>query len=369
MLTTMLIVYTFLIGILLLPLIYWEVPKVWFYLGFIDLIAILSTFYFKGANKEKTKNNYLKFILIIFLVAAVITSIVGYDFYKSIIGNYYRADGLVTLLHFVGFSIIFGILYKDQTVEKRLKLELYLSQAIFFSGVLSSIFNNFGQINFLVGFLLTTIPFGLFLFLRTKNIYLKAFYILGVLVNVIAILNASSYVGILGLILILPLFYIIKENKKVGLFLFGAAVTISIFSILYFKSINTSDNYVAESRIRIYRNVYVGSLNRFLTGYGWSNTDLAFSSVTWPMKFNNDVYVDKAHMQILDVFANMGIVGVLIYIVMNLYAIKILYKERQIFTNTLLLSLLMYFLYAQTNITSISQEFIYWIIIGIATIL
>lgn len=365
----MLIVFTFLIGILLLPLVYWEVPKVWFYLGFIDLMAILSTFYFKGTNKEKTKNNYLKSFLIIFLVTAVITSIVGYDFYKSVIGNYYRADGLVTLLHLVGFSIIFGILYKDQSEDKKLKSELYLSQAIFFSGVLSSIFNNFGQINFLVGFLLTTIPFGLFLIFNTKNIYFKAIYAIGLLIKVSVILNASSYVGVLGLILIIPLFYVIKENKKVGLFLFGAVVAISMFSFIYFKSITSSNNYVAESRIRIYRNVYVGSLNRFLTGYGWSNTDLAFSSVTWPMKFNNDVYVDKAHMQILDIFANMGIFGVLIYLIINLYVIKILHSERKLFTNTLLVSLLMYFLYAQTNITSISQEFIYWLIIGVATIL
>lgn len=347
------------LGILILPLIYWEVPKVWTYLLFILIFVFLTTKDFLSLKlKLNFKNKNITYSIYLFVLIAILSSIFGNNLSKSIVGNYYRLDGLTTLIELTGFSIILGSIYKSSWNIK-------ISVAIFVASIISCVWNNFGQINFLVGFILVSMPFGIYLFKTISNKLVKAFMLFGFGIQLFAIIKADTYVGLLGFLLIIPI-WIILHNKKYLKYLFiPIIITISIFVNIWYKNLITKERFNAESRIRIYRNVFMGSLKKPLLGYGWANTDYVFESVVWPMKFNTDVYVDKAHMILLDIFSNTGLIGLTVYLYFIYLICRSLFKENSEWNNTLLLSLSMYFLYSLTNVTSISQEFIFWIIVGI----
>lgn len=348
-------------GIVFLPLFYWEVPKVWAYLIFINLFSLFILYLSFNENLYLSlKKSKLKSVLFLFLIVSTAFSLLGVNLTKSLVGNYYRFDGLIVLFQLTGFSIVFSSVY--QVGWNKL-----IAASIFTSAVVSSLWNNFGQLNFLVGFVLTALPFGFYLIKTEENKYLKFAVLIGFLSLLRVPYVADSYIGLLGFMISIPLWLILqnKRNLRMKLLIIPIICAIFVFLFIWFKDINKHKEYVAENRIRIYRNVFMGSLKRPILGYGWANTDYAFNSVVWPLKFNDDVYVDKAHMLFLDIFANVGIVGLGLYLMFLFLLFKKLYKQNNIWANALIVSILMHLLYANTNVTSISEEFVFWLIVGI----
>ena len=344
---------------LTLPLFHWEVVKVWVYIAFIVFFAFFVLLLVYRSNlKINLKNDILKLSLFIFLLVSIFSSIFGVNLVKSILGNYYRADGLITLLLLAGFAIILGAVY--QKGWKR-----GVSFSIFLSAVISSIWNNFGQTNFLVGFILISLPFGIYLFKNSKNKISKSLIILGFLIQFKVIILASSNIGLLGIILLFPLWKIIENRKYIKYLILPIIITILFFIDLSFKEIRNKPEYVAENRVRVYRNIFLGSLEKPILGYGWANTDYAFKKINWPLKFNDDIYVDKAHMLFLDIFSNTGIIGLISFVTFIFLVLQKIYIQKNSWSNVLFLSILMHLFYSGTNVTSISEEFVFWTVIGI----
>ena len=101
----------FFLGILAMPLVFWpwakipfEIPRVIFFERWVEVLAVLSILNLKHL---KVKRIDLKLVVIvaIFIFVAFLASIKGFDFSKSLAGNYYRRDGLLTLFHLLGFSL------------------------------------------------------------------------------------------------------------------------------------------------------------------------------------------------------------------------------------------------------------------------
>lgn len=347
------------LGLIFLPLFHWEVQKVWSYLRFIELFFLLSIpFLIKEKIVINFKKNNIILSLLIFLIISVLSSLMGSDLLKSFSGNFYRNDGLITFFHLIAFSILVGTIY---TKNKN----IFIALGIFLGSSLSSIFNFFGQDNFLAGFILISLPFGIYLFKNTKNKYLKVLISVAFLIQFYRMFLINSYVGTLGLIILFPLWVLINSKKFKKIWISIIFIAILITSFFWFKELKSKKEYVAESRIRIYRNVFLGSLKKPYFGYGWTNTDYAFESVSWPLKFNNDIYVDKAHMLFLEILATTGILGLITYITFLILVFKKLIKKNDEWSKVLLTSFVMYLIYSQTNVTSISYEFIFWLIIGI----
>ena len=138
-------------------------------------------------------------------------------------------------------------------------------------------------------------------------------------------------------------------------------------------SLANSQSFIAEGRMRIYRNIFTGALKRPLFGYGWANVDSAFESSVWPLKFNNDVYVDKAHSEFLEIFATTGIPGLIIYLILIGSVLIKLWKSHKTSTDkdweiTLISILILYLFHSQTNVISITEQIIFWIIIGVTLV-
>lgn len=339
-------------------------------------------------NKER-RNSKLVLLIFVFFFSLLISSVLGKDFLKSLIGNYYRADGLTTVVHLIGFSLIAYLFLDEKTFEKA---PLFISLGSF-SVSLLALFDNFrlyilkdlsvvnfygvvgstfGQPNFLAGYLLVTLPFGIYLYKVSKN-KLRNIFVLSIALQTLTILLTRSWGADLGLI-VLAIFWILYfggQHRKALLFFFSFIfVLVTLVFLVEQRRIveNLPNKFIAESRERIIAKGFSGFLKRPIFGWGWANFDYAFESVDWPMHFEKDVYVDKAHSYLLEVIVTTGIVGVTIYVLLIFQVLRVLIKRRDNLGKTYLMALLIFLYHSQTNVISISEEVVFWLVLGYATL-
>lgn len=86
----------------------------------------------------------------------------------------------------------------------------------------------------------------------------------------------------------------------------------------------------------------------------------AVESVSWPVKAFPDVYVDKAHSNLLEILVTTGIFGFLIFLAIIFRALDQLFGKK-----VLLVVFLLFLFHSQTNVISINEELIFWLILGI----
>ncbi len=77
----------------------------------------------------------------------------------------------------------------------------------------------------------------------------------------------------------------------------------------------------------------------------------------------SDRYIDKAHFQILEVLVTTGIVGFIAYLGI-IYRIVWRFINEPKISIFLFASFVTYLIHSQTNVFSISEELIFWIIAG-----
>lgn len=366
------------LGLVALPLVYWpwaklpyELPKVWFLARLIEVLAIFTFIKFVIHKSVWRVNGTLLVSVLSFVLVATGASLLGTDFIKSLVGNYYRGDGLVTLYHLVAFAISVSLLW-DKAYAKWVPFLLALGS--FIAGILSLFSGSgvtFGNPNFLAGYLTVTLPF-LFFCLKesSKNIW-RAFWVFGISLQVIAIFNTGSYGAIVSLFVVLTaILVLVAKKQRFALFILGLLATLTPL-FFWFRDYRSQPVLVAEGRERVFRKIVGGTFKKPLLGYGLANADHAFEAYEWPIKLNNDIYVDKAHSQVLEVFATTGVFGLVVYLFMvGIVCLKLAKKiktERFLGWNTILLvTLLTYLVHSQTNVTSIAEEAIFWFVVGLA---
>lgn len=393
----LLVKITFVAGIILLPLISWkigwslryEVPKVFVFNRWVELLALLTIILQIRRPKKKKFDTKLLALVILFVTNAVVASILGPDLNKSILGNYYRGQGLFTLFHLVSLSVIITLIW-DRTWIKILAYSFVTSSIIVslqtiilgfnyhilmqavasaWSGSISS---SFGQPNFLAGYLVVTLPFTLYLFIKAGKNY-KLVYLFITMIQIVAIILTQSVAGTFGVILVtlgtLFIYSSVKQKKLLAL----SWLIITILGVVMFIANNrysqsnlTYEPVRAGSRERIVRKALFAIKEKPILGWGWSNFDYAFDSTDWPLKFEHDVYVDKAHSNILEVVVTTGTVGLLLYLGIIIRTGYVLTKSNSKFYKILLLTLVIFVIHSQTNIISIAEETIFWVIVGVS---
>jgi O-antigen ligase len=375
-------------GLVIITFLYWpwvkipyEMPKVLFLHRFSELLLLLTIFRFFNNKKLPTIDTKLVLLVILFYLAIILSAIFGVDPTKSILGNYWRGDGIVTYSHILGFFIssvlILSNRYSVSAVIKTLGISsvalsiisIFFHQLKILTNADGSVHSGFGNPNFLAGYLLVTLPFTLYIMGKNegKN---KLFLLIGLTCQVIAVLLTQSLGGKIGMLLLGFLLIYMNSSIKTRSFLLFISIivtiitSISVSKLRYYPLNNT---FVAESRTRIFAKSYLSFIKRPVLGWGWANFDYAFESVDWPHKIYHDVYVDKAHSNLIEIAVTTGVVGVSIYILIITRIIQLLLNSKQKIYKYLLLSLLLFLFHSQTNIVSISEEIIFWLIAAIST--
>lgn len=396
------------LGVIAVPLFLWpfqinqavELQKVRFFLGYVEvyvaltlLIAMLSQEQRQVWWQRLRHKLHQPLVLLVVLVALLTTAggLLGVDIAKSFFGNFYRADGLLTLFHAMCFAALVAI-----TREPKHDRQFWRSLGI--AGILVSTHalvssiawmiqtggvaglgpwqgaqgGSFGQPQFLAGWLIVTLPALGQLSLQESNQNHRWLWRASVVLQIAALALTQARAGVVGIAvwLLASAFFTAPQLQKwakpalVG----GAALTIIILGIwLYLMYTAPPTDFYPESRARIFIRILRSLPQRPLLGWGWANADAAIqnpSLANWPYTVLNDVYVDKAHSVLFEYLATTGVLGLLGYVALAVAAFKKLQENPT--STTAGLTLVMYLVHSQLNITSIAEEMLFWLCIGIA---
>jgi O-antigen ligase len=122
----------------------------------------------------------------------------------------------------------------------------------------------------------------------------------------------------------------------------------------------TPSGYSYESRERIFRLAIESIKSKPVFGWGLTNVDYATEAFDWPVTVYNDVHIDKAHSNLLEIFVTTGITGGIIYLLI----LKKVWNNLS--EKTLKTVFVLYLIHSQTNVISIAEEVIFWLIVGVA---
>ena len=370
----------FSIGLIILPFFFWpwyeipyEVPRVYFFLRWVELLTILLLLGLPYIHIRYKTPIYIWIIIFAFFASAVFSSIFGSNDLKSLIGNYYRWDGLFTLAHLICLFFIAYLLSEEYHFGTYCYI-LAISSIVMsigvvcigFFGMISShtlsvpaIATTFGNSKLLSGYLAVTLPAILYGILLHKDVRFHRFFLIGLIIQIIAIGFTHALGGVVCISIFgLGYIFIIRKKKPIQ-FLLLSFLCLIIFVIGYFQ-FDSRQQISFESRQRIFTKALMAWSQKPIFGWGYANFDYAFESVDWPIKVNNDVYVDKAHAQLLEILVTMGLVGISLYCLFLGTLFYHVHKYGTLAGRTLFLIIVMCVLQSELNVTSVMIDIIFW---------
>lgn len=376
-------------------LLSFELPKVLFLYLFSALIFAVALLQFRVKRLER-----VHWLFLILLIWILITSLAGLNFAQSFWGSYFRMQGILSwicygLLFFVSGKIFEKDHFKIQASWAILISSVFVSilsitqftmlwflndsAQLLYSG---RVISTFGQPNFLGAYLVMSLPFAWFSFKQSKpSLPLqKSFATIAIILIVLGIfstLSRSAYLGLAVLTLILGL----KYYKALILSLFFSLLALfllanifpNLFSAQWLRiKVEIAPSWplwTAENRIVIAQKSVDLIAQSPIFGYGLENFSSAFPKVVNPDDFGlKDIVVDSSHNLFLDLAANLGIIGLLIFVTPLAITFKkglTVSSDHQDFVKTALYTALVFVIMHQFSPVSVVPLTLFWISLGI----
>lgn len=207
-----------------------------------------------------------------------------------------------------------------------------------------------GNINIFAFSSLFRLFFLEYIFIKSRNIYVKSSIFFALVASIFAILVSSSRGAILGLIIThsILIFYLISTRKKnyikSAIFVFSIIVSVFLIqknlyennSLSIGKRLSTlsSKNFLNDTsnkeRLAWYKSAIEGINDKPLTGFGLGNWKILAN------KYANDALRGytvpvHAHNDFLEVFVELGVIGFLLFILLFISIFYTLYRYRKEF--------------------------------------
>lgn len=353
----------------------YEIPKAWFVIILTEVLVVLTLFGYRTTSSGYDKHIWLPLLLLFTLTTS---SILSSTLLTSLLGNPSRFDGLFTLGHLVIFTTSIGLVWSkswDRIVAQAIAIgsigvSLWNLLGILFPVLVpesarwqGAVAIGFGNPNILAGYLVTTLPFILWLVKSTTTSH-RMWWIIGLMTELLAILMTKSWGGLLGVLTCFLIFFTNKWNwKKIIVSLLLVIVVVGLYAYDY-ESRLLPLQVVAESRQRIIMKGLIAITQKPLFGWGWAQFPVAFTQIDWPEHFYTEAYVDRAHSSILELAVSGGFVSLIIYLIIIATSIWKLMRGSN-FARIVGMSLIVYLIHSQTNVTSVAQELFMWFAVGI----
>lgn len=337
-------------GIGLIPFVFnpwaeipFEVPKVWFLWRWIEILTVIGFLGSIYRLKNIKLDNKLLGLMVVWLGVMVAASWFGSDWVKSVWGNAYRIDGLLTVFHLAILAVLVGIYWQktwETDLGKVLRSSLWVT-------VIWLVLNlgkmaGFGQPNFLGGYMAVSLPL--------LSVW---WWLAGIVIFLTQSIGAVATLFLFGLVSLL------SQRRRLGLVMLSLFLIFMTGGVVWLLN---GQRVSAESRERIFHRALMGWQKRPVLGWGVANVDHAIQSADWPMPVLHDVYVDKAHSTILESLVTTGVIGSLVYLTLTGYLGWRLYHRKEYVWLTVLI---LYFFHAQTNVISIAEEIYFWLALGV----
>ena len=327
------------------------------------LTAVLIYLFTRGKNENALKiefNLLLDIPLLIFILAASLSTVFSVNPYISFFGEYQRQFGMITFIY-VFLLYIFSSFF---LTEKKFLSQILASMV--FTSVIVSVYAILQQVNadpfslqpagdtrpvstignavFTGGYLAVIFPIALLNLAGFKNKIIKYTIPVIILSGILVTRTRSAYLAVLielfvlfSIIVLFKKNYSKSEKNYLHKLLFAVAVVIGVISfiIVLFPENIFVHRFLSifigaeNQRWLIWRDAF-GILGKYpLTGPGIGNFAAAFADFySYELRFDDvNRYIDNAHNNYLQILFTMGIIGFASYMLLIGSALIICFKK------------------------------------------
>lgn len=382
------------------------------------LFFSFASFIFKHSLKKrifayiKKRGRYIIIPAICLLGLSVI--VIFSDFIKnSFWGSYERQLGLYSYLFFFLFFLLLIVEVRKKEQINRILMTISLSAFLvciygliqvagldplgWSESTKERIFSTLGQPNFLASYLLLVLPISGYLFWEFKNKFLKIFFGLIFLMQLFCIIFTYSRAAEIGLIAGSVLFlgyYIFRNGRNSIIFTikkrtyFFIITGVIIFLGLLWTSFSTDQKTrikwtfdISQGSTASRANFWGASLKAWpkkpFFGYGLENQSEALAGYydkDWAIFNNVNAITDRAHNIILDNLLAGGILGLIIFLLLNAYFVRlVLLNIKNNRYKNLSLSILFgwtcYMISLLFSFVTVVVEIYFWLYLALAVII
>jgi O-antigen ligase len=308
------------------------------------------------AERIDKSPNWLKIILILFLLSMLISSINSDNIYVAFLGESSRKNGFLLYLFFTVYMYICFKTFNFANVEKIFSATIFLlliltiygifqSQGIDFvkwNNPYNSVILTMGNPNFASSLLaiLAVLSFSYTFFLSKKRSIVILIYVL-LLFTVFVIYLNGSLQGLISTFFGVSIFltvYLFKKEKKLGIIYLVFFVMAIVFSILGVMQKGPLQELLYKDSVSVrgfyWRAAYQMFINNFWLGVGpdnYGNYFRFFREVEYPLRYGFEITSNNAHNVFLQFFATGGVfVGVFYMALVSYIYFKFLISIRKI---------------------------------------
>lgn len=322
---------------------------------FMSSLMMLGIALFTFINKQDIVLPKLSLILIALWVSAIISTIAGIDPLQSLWGTDTRAFGLWIVTIVLLYHILSVQMFHTSKQHERFMLWGILAMiTLAWIPALKELMqvgatrvtSVFGNPILYANTALFGIFIGGYLYSKTQGMwrYVSIFLAIGAGIAVIMTQTRGAILGVIAGLIACAVLYSIKKrpskkimNRTAGA-LMGVIVILiaiqgtSISSTLGLDRILTT-NYLessASQRLLMWKSALQGVSQKPLFGWGPENYDYFFDKNFDPQHVAfglSQTWSDRAHNEFIDMLIMQGVLGLLLYIGLFIYALKILYEK------------------------------------------
>lgn len=333
--------------------------------------------------------------LVAYIAILFLASVLGVDFSVSFWGE---TDRVTALFYWIHLAIVFVVLVnvlrtKDDWIgflrfSVVVALVVAFIQLMFVMGI-SEIADSrngatFGNSTYLAVYLLFHVFFSLFIAVSSRARLLKRFgYVSAVVLATVVILPGDANAAILSLYGALVLCLALslawgsraRWSRVFGWSLLGVLVaTVILSSVMLAQSDSALRARVvslsSEARFVVWDIAWQGIKERPVFGWGLENFPRVFFDNYNPClgapPCGGEMFFDRAHNKVLDVWIESGLVGLVAYIVLfvvvSLALFRLSRKKENVFSATVLLALLAAYFVQNLTILDVSTTLLFFVI-------
>jgi len=332
------------------------------FLAFLGLAVIKKEY--------RPKINLILVLFFLYLITIFISSALAGTFKLSFWSNNERSEGLLLMTHLFLFLLILSnflreikdwiILFEFSFLSSLSVSFIALGQHLGWSWLMASsggvrLASTLGNAGYVAGYLIFNIFFGLILFFFKKSEYLawlRAYYVLGILLQVFVVFNTLTRGGIIALgfsifaLICYFVFYHFRNNKLIRNSGIAVLLLVAVFSSFLFLNRqadwvhknNILDSIVsispkavtAQTRLMTWNSAYQGFKEKPILGYGYENFYQVFDKYFNPKIYRHAgsvIWFDRAHNMIFDRLITGGLIGLFLYLALLFAPLYYLWKR------------------------------------------
>lgn len=355
----------------------------------------------------------------VFLFTLSVATILSIDPSNSFFGSYARGQGLVSYwFYFLFFILLLFVLRSERFVKRILKTAVISSFLVCLYGLVQAagfdplvwntspfsysgrIAATLGQPNFLASYLLLVIPLTIYFLICARNFWPHFLWFIVLISQLFCLFLTYSRAGWLGLVVgaavvgVIRIWELYKEHSlkfNRRYLKFSLIITLGIiFLITSFGLIlkNLDNNIFLKRRLSSFVNLEKGSLpariqlwraslkaikKRPWRGYGLENQGeplLPYYTKEMSIHSGINIYPDRAHNLILDIWLSGGLAAVLSFLALLIFLFSLLLGsirrgQNQLIAYTLLAALAGYFFSLLFGFSVVVTEVYFWLYLAI----